>query len=37
MDLTSIPNLENTVSINLLNIYKMGVKEALKELFETSI
>ncbi|MBY0147014.1 tagaturonate reductase [Neobacillus niacini] len=37
LDLTSIPNLENTVSINLLNIYKMGVKEALKELFETSI
>lgn len=37
MDLTSIPNLENTVSTNLLTIYKMGVKEALKELFETSI
>jgi tagaturonate reductase len=37
LDLTAIPNLENTVSTNLLNIYKMGVKEALKELFETSI
>ncbi|MEC1523343.1 tagaturonate reductase [Neobacillus niacini] len=37
MDLTSIPNLESTVSTNLLTIYQIGVKEALKELFETSI
>lgn len=37
MDLTSIPNLESTVSTNLFTIYQMGVKEALKELFETSI
>ncbi|WHY02781.1 tagaturonate reductase [Neobacillus sp. DY30] len=37
MDLTSIQNLENTVSTNLLTIYQRGVKEALKELFEKSI
>jgi tagaturonate reductase len=37
MDLTSIPNLDSTVSTNLLTFYQMGVKEALKELFETSI
>ncbi|MFJ5762469.1 tagaturonate reductase [Neobacillus sp. NPDC093182] len=37
IDLTSIPNLECTVSTNLLTIYQRGVKEALKELFETSI
>jgi tagaturonate reductase len=37
MDLTSIANLESTVSTNLLTIYQRGVKEALKELFETSI
>jgi tagaturonate reductase len=37
MDLTSIPNLESTVSTNLLTIYELGVKEALKELFEISI
>jgi tagaturonate reductase len=37
MDLTSIPNLESTVCTNLLTIYEMGVKEALKEWFETSI
>jgi tagaturonate reductase len=37
MDLTSIPNLESTVSTNLLTIYQLGVKDALKEWFETSI
>lgn len=37
MDLTSIENLESTVCTNLLSIYQRGVKEALKELFETSI
>ncbi|MFL6557524.1 MAG: tagaturonate reductase [Bacillus sp. (in: firmicutes)] len=37
MDLTLIPNLDSTVCTNLLTIYDMGVKEALKELFEISI
>lgn len=37
MDLTTIPNLVSAVSANLLSIYKTGVKEAFKELSETSI
>jgi tagaturonate reductase len=37
VDLTSISNLENAISTNLRNIHQLGVKEALKELFQTSI
>jgi tagaturonate reductase len=37
MDLTSIPGLVSAVTTNLLNIKQFGVKEALKELYGTSI
>lgn len=36
-DLTSIPNLVSHVTSNLLQIAQKGVKEALKEINETSI
>jgi tagaturonate reductase len=37
LDLTSIPNLDRTVSTNLLSIYEVGVKKALNDWFEKSI